>query len=59
MQIFLDQSILHEDINIALKRHDQKSAWQTLQQFEIFRHLPVRGDGQKLFRAFVTCTRSF
>ncbi|MGC9293509.1 MAG: 5' nucleotidase, NT5C type [Acidobacteriaceae bacterium] len=63
MQIFLDcdgvladfeghaQSILHEDVNVALKREDQESVWQILLQFEIFRHLPVREDGRKLFRA--------
>ncbi len=63
MHIFLDcdgvfadfeghaQSILHEDVNIALKCRDQELVWQTLQQFEIFRHLPVSEDGRKLFRA--------
>jgi len=63
MQLFLDcdgvladfeghaQSILHEDVNVALKRDDQELVWQTLQQSEVFRHLPVREDGRKLFRA--------
>ncbi len=62
MQLFLDcdgvladfeghaQSILHEDVNVALRR-DEESVWQILRRFEVFRHLSAREDGMKLFRA--------
>ena len=44
------RSILHEDVNLALRR-DEASVWQILRRAEVFRHLPVREDGMKLFRA--------
>ena len=44
------RSILYEDVNVAMKR-DENSVWKLLHQAEVFRHLPVRVDGMKLFRA--------
>lgn len=44
------RNILRDDVSAALRR-DEQSVWQILRRVEVFRHLPVREDGLKLFRA--------